>query len=126
QPQEDGYSHRCSSSDVLPRRPCQPRAPCGEWFFDGAARGDNVCIVRAGYGGLASGSIRCALDDDRLGRALTPDAGSPGLDRTLATLSQFSLGLGFACGVQLDGRVACWGDLSRLRDAGPRARTSVV
>ena len=72
-----------------------------------------------------SGSIRCsgpaALD-------VTPDASDEtalGL-LSLRGLSSFAVGNEFACGAQLDGRVTCWGNVSRLRGGGPRTRTQLT
>jgi hypothetical protein len=41
-------------------------------------------------------------------------------------VTSFALGRGFACGVQADGRIACWGDLSRMRGGGPSTPATAV
>ncbi|APR87208.1 BNR repeat domain protein [Minicystis rosea] len=126
QPQESGYWARCSTPGIFPHASCKPPSFCTEWFTGGAGRGDNLCISRAGYGGHTTGSIRCAHDDDHLGRPITPPEDPPPLGGTLQTLLQFTLGKGFACGVQLDGRIVCWGDLSGLRGTGSHKPETLV
>jgi hypothetical protein len=125
-PEEYGYFASCTSESAFPSRTCAEHVPCTEWLFEAHASADVLCARLSGYGGAPFSMIRCTKGGAHLERsaASNPDAEVVGR-LPLDGLLSFALGRGFGCGVQLDGRVVCWGDLSRLL-GGKTKREEIV
>lgn len=100
--------------DGLPSPDCAGGAMCPVYRTGVVGAGARTCVFHTM---TSSSALRCS-PDDRLSKqigegyssARDADLGVP----SLQSITSLGLGRDFACGVQLDGRVRCWGDLSRL------------
>jgi hypothetical protein len=123
--QEDGFYVKCTNDHAFATRPCEPQTPCTEWFLEGHGSATTICSRLAGYGGERYATIRC-------GGGVLDRSAVPSVDTIVANvmpldgIRSFGVGRDYVCGVQLDGRIVCWGDLSRLLGDGKHGRREIV
>lgn len=99
-------------------------APTGEFLAVAAGSLDSCVLDAAGLVRCASGWTRAGASALSVGRdhhCVLVDGGAEcdGLEAPAGAFTALASGADFACGLDLDGEVACWGELAEAPPAGP-------